>query len=142
NATPLFGEELVSVCAPKVVREDNADIRKLLSETPLLQTTTRPDAWPQWLEEHGFEKTDVSENLIGFQDFFITLQAAILGHGLALIPSFLVQRELSEGLLVDPTKLRISSDRQYYFVCSADSMESQPVTHFRNWMLSQDPLMA
>ena len=63
-------------------------------------------------------------------------QAAMHGMGVALIPPFLIQRELDAGLLVPahPAAL-LSSDRAYRLMIPERKVESAALRAFRDWLL-------
>ncbi len=72
-----------------------------LAGLPLLQQTTRPYAWRQWFNSLGLT---VARDMSGprYELFSMLAQAAMHEMGVALIPPFLIQRELAEGRLVLP----------------------------------------
>ena len=129
----LFDEELVTVCSQQYLHYFKRDFASAIQQATLLHTTTRPDAWVKWSNDHSI-KIDIPE-VVGFQDFFITIQAAILGQGVAIVPSFLVQNELSEGRLFDPTGLRTKSERSYYFVTNEENSQREPIIQLKNWLI-------
>lgn len=137
----LFDEELVTVCAPTLAGGFAGDISAGLRETPKLHTTTRPNAWREWIETHHADPESLEIPDAGFQDFFITIQAAVLGHGIAVVPSFLVEQELADGRLIEPTKRRVTSKHSYYFVTSREIAKRAPVRQFKDWLLQicQEP---
>ena len=64
----------------------------------LLHLKSRPDAWARWFEVAGIS---VGETLQGpyFDHFFLSLQAAINGMGIALAPEALISDDLEQGRL-------------------------------------------
>lgn len=132
-AEHLFDEELITVCSGNHLELFEDSVELALQNCNLLHTTTRPEAWAMWMETHGI-KQHFSE-IVGFQDFFITIQAAILGQGIAIVPSFLVKNELADGRLFDPTKLGITSQRSYYFVTSEENANREPIIRLKDWII-------
>lgn len=65
----------------------------------LLHLKSRPDAWARWFEAAGLP---VGETLQGpyFDHFFLSLQAAINGLGIALAPEALIKDDLEQGRLI------------------------------------------
>lgn len=72
----------------------------LLSE-PLLHTTSRPQAWPQWAQSQGLERAGLQLGQ-GFEHLYYLLEAAVAGLGVAIAPQQLVADELAAGRLVAP----------------------------------------
>jgi DNA-binding transcriptional LysR family regulator len=70
-----------------------------IAELPLLQQTTRPYAWRQWFDA---QQMNVPRDMTGprYELFSMLAQAAMHDMGIALIPPFLIQRELAEKRLV------------------------------------------
>jgi DNA-binding transcriptional LysR family regulator len=57
--------------------------------------------------------------------------------GVALIPPFLIRRELDEGRLVIAAPLSLPTDKAYYLMIPERKLESAALTAFRDWLLSE-----
>lgn len=68
---------------------------------PLLHTTSRPQAWPQWAQAQGLaaERLQLGQ---GFEHLYYLLEAAAAGLGVAIAPQTLVADDLRAGRLVAP----------------------------------------
>jgi len=95
--------------------------------------TTRPDAWEQWLTLHGVDAHAVHGMLL--DQFATASQAAISGLGIALLPEFLIEEELSAGKLVRALDLPMKSAEAYYLVWPTDRASHPPLVAFREWLL-------
>ncbi len=86
-----------------------------IAELPLLQQTTRPYAWRQWFDSLGMK---VPRDMTGprLELFSMLAQAAEHQMGMALIPPFLIQRELAEGRLVIAHPHAYRSETQAYYL--------------------------
>ena len=131
----LMPEEPLPVCSPELLAGRMALGAAELAELPLLQQSTRPYAWRQWFAAQGLS---VPHDLGGprYELFSMLAQAAAHGMGVALIPPFLIQRELADGRLVPahPAALH-SSDRAYYLMIPERKAESAALRAFRDWLL-------
>lgn len=131
----LMPEEPQPVCSPELLAGRGQFEAAELSAMPLLQQTTRPYAWRQWFAAQGLS---VPHDLGGprYELFSMLAQAASHGMGVALIPPFLIQRELAEGRLVPahPAALH-SSDKAYYLMIPERKVESAALRAFRDWLL-------
>jgi DNA-binding transcriptional LysR family regulator len=134
----LMGEEIVPVCAPGLLKGKPTltDPRELLDYT-LLQHTTRPQAWNDWLHAAGVAEVDGGLRGPRFEHFFMVIQAAITGLGIAVLPQFLVQDELDKGLLVIAFDKPVRSLHAYYLVHPATKADLYKVRVFREWVLAQ-----
>ncbi len=131
----LMPEEPLPVCSPELLGERTQFAAAELANLPLLQQSTRPYAWRQWFAAQGL---NVPRDMSGprYELFSMLAQAAMHGMGVALIPPFLIQRELEAGLLVPahPAAL-LSSDRAYRLMIPERKVESAALRAFRDWLL-------
>lgn len=112
----LMGERLVAVASPALLPAGGlGDDVAALGRLPLLQQTTRPDAWRRWFAQAGVE---VDGDLRGarYELFSMSIEAAVQGLGVALVPERFVADELATGRLVRAVATAFDSDRGYYFV--------------------------
>ncbi|WP_353182130.1 transcriptional regulator GcvA [Bosea sp. (in: a-proteobacteria)] len=132
----LMGEEIVPVASPALVARfglsEPADVLK----APLLQQSTRPRAWANWLEEQGLPP---QRALMGprFEQFAMVSQAAVAGLGLAIVPRFLVEEELRSGALVIPVERSLIGREGYYLVYPEEKASLPTVAAFRDWLLAE-----
>ena len=132
----LMDEDVVPVCSPHWLAGQAALTPQALAQLPLLQQTTRPDAWRLW-----FEAVAVSapHALAGprFELFSMTAAAAACGLGVALVPRLLIEPELQRGELVVACTQAPLSERAYYLITPERDGERPAVSLFRDWMLTQ-----
>lgn len=133
---PLFGEELVPVCAPAAMPAEPLSDPTQLSELVLLQNAHRPAAWHQWFQEQG-RHTEHSYHGPRFDSFYMCIRAAQVGCGVALLPRFLVEEELAEGKLVIPWAHAMPSSSLYYLAYPEQTAEVPKVRDFVRWMTEQ-----
>ncbi|MEI2686227.1 MAG: LysR substrate-binding domain-containing protein [Cypionkella sp.] len=69
-----------------------------------------------------------------FDQFATMTQAAMHGLGLALLPMFLIERELAERRLVPAFGPAVKSLGSYYLVWPKDNAPRAPLTSFRHWI--------
>jgi DNA-binding transcriptional LysR family regulator len=130
----LMGEVAIPVCAPSLLGgrcplEDPRDVRNY----PLLQHVTRPTAWLDWFAQLGGSGT---EALVGprFDQFYMVIQAAISGLGVALLPRFLVRDELARGQLILAAHHQLETASAYWLVYPERKANLPAVTQFRDWL--------
>ncbi|MDB5847065.1 MAG: transcriptional regulator, LysR family [Rhodoferax sp.] len=149
----LMHEQVVPVCCPAYQRQ--LGIRKVadLGRAVLLQQTTRPTQWAEWVEgcARAGVKTgglDSSQVLRGprFEQFAMIAQAAVSGLGAALLPRFLMEAELASGTLVELFPQVVTSaggstastaSDAYHLVYPESRAEAPLVRAFRDWLLGQ-----
>ena len=94
-------ERRLPVCSPALLeRLPLADVVDLRSHT-LVHTSTLPRVWPDWLAAAGAPGLEAAAALT-LDHFYLTLQAALDGLGVAMGPTALVADDLAAGRLVAP----------------------------------------
>ncbi|MFO3721290.1 transcriptional regulator GcvA [Pseudomonas sp. Marseille-P8916] len=132
----LMGENPLPVCSPALLGGQGTLEAQRIAELPLLQQTTRPYAWRQWFDSLGMS---VDRDMTGprYELFSMLAQAAMHEMGIALIPPFLIQRELEEGRLVIANRHALSSAKAYYLMIPDRKVESASLRAFRDWLVEQ-----
>ncbi len=132
----LMPENSLPVCSPELLEGRGELSAAQIADLPLLQQTTRPYAWRQWFGSLGL---NVAGDLGGprYELFSMLAQAAEHAMGVALIPPFLIQRELAEGRLVIARDHACLSDKAYYLMIPERKVESAALIAFRDWLLEQ-----
>ncbi|WP_296185002.1 LysR family transcriptional regulator [Pseudomonas sp. UBA1879] len=132
----LMSENPMPVCSPTLLGNKPQLSAHELSGMPLLQQTTRPYAWRQWF---GSMDMNVARDMTGarYELFSMLAQAAMHDMGVALIPPFLIQRELEEKRLVVANTHALASLKAYYLMIPERKVESASLKAFRDWLVNQ-----
>ncbi len=131
----LVPEEVVPVCKPSLLKGGRPFTPKALAAMPLLQQSTRPEAWRQWFAAQG---VDAEHAMAGPRYELFSMQAAAAAHGLgvALVPTLLVRQELDEGTLSIACQRPLPGPRGYYLVQPAEG-ERPALAAFREWLQAE-----
>ena len=78
----------------------DAPASALLDEA-VLHTTSRPQAWPTWVDEQGLDPAALKYGQ-AFEHLYYLLEAAVAGLGVAIAPQPLVADDLRAGRLSAP----------------------------------------
>lgn len=132
----LMGESLIAVCSPALIAPRKSMSRGDWKRFRLLQQSTRPYAWREWLASRGME---VEGDMTGprFELFSMLVEAAKHGMGIALMPRLLVEDELKLGELVQVSSHELPSSRSYYLMYPEEKAENAALVLFRNWIEAQ-----
>ena len=137
TAVQLMPETVLPVCAPALLagraQLDAADIAAL----PLLQQSTRPEAWRQWFAAAGQEKVALSPAALAgprYEQFSMTAAAAVCAMGVTLMPGLLIEAELARGELVIAHPTSVPGDRYYYWVVPQGVTQRPSVGVFAAWL--------
>jgi DNA-binding transcriptional LysR family regulator len=135
EATLLMPERVVAVCSPSLAGSKREISPERLARLPLLQQGTRPYAWREWFAEAGVAGVDA---LAGprYELFSMSLQAAVAGLGVALVPDYAAAPEIAAGRLVQPVR-QASTQLSYYLVTPADRADSAATAELRQWLLDE-----
>ena len=130
----LMRENPVPVCSPELARGplDAADIAAL----PLLQQSTRPTAWREWFASAGVAAPAALAGM-RLELFSMLSQAAGDGLGVALIPPFLIQRELAQGTLAVLNPHSGPGQRAFHLIVPERKAGLPALAHFRDWLVGQ-----
>jgi DNA-binding transcriptional LysR family regulator len=93
----------------------------------------RREPWKRWFEAAGLEWEEPQEGP-QFNDYNLLLQAAVLGHGVALARSTIAASALAAGRLVRLSETSIASQYAYFFVCPPENLRRPGVDSFCSWV--------
>jgi LysR family glycine cleavage system transcriptional activator len=132
----LMPDELVAVMAPGYNGGEIPGDAAAMSKVTLLQMATRTNAWPDYFNALGW---DVPGARAGpsFGHFFLALQAAIEGRGIAMLPSVLAFDDLRTGRIVQALPQRIRSAGNYYLLGRRSVWERKNIKIFREWLQTE-----
>jgi len=128
---PLMQEDMLAVAAPSLVPTPLSRAEDVLA-LPLLQLESRTGDWGRWLAHHGGPGQRPPAML--FDQFATMMQGAIHGLGAALMPTFLIGREVEAGRLVPLFGPAIPSTGSYHLVWPKDRADRAPLRSFRTWL--------
>ncbi|ASW08952.1 MULTISPECIES: LysR substrate-binding domain-containing protein [unclassified Rhizobium] len=97
----LGGEAIGPVCSPEYLNRSGISRPDDMEHAAILSTQTRPQAWSDWQAIAG--QTDLRLTpQAAFDHFYLLIQAAACGLGMAVVPQMLVLDQLASGRLVAP----------------------------------------
>lgn len=132
----LIDEVVVPVISPALRKARRMRSPAEISQHLLLLVAARPHVWKDWFTAHGLP---VSKMRLGPQ-FELTshlIQAVASGLGVGLLPSFLVEDELRNGVLETAFDLPLKTSAAYYLFIPPEKLSLRPVITFRDWLLEQ-----
>ena len=135
----MFREHIFPVASPDLLRRFGTPREPAeLLRYPLL-TRDGSDLvpkWEVWFQQVGVSVTSLKES-VRFADSNMTVEAALLGQGIALARSGHVEKELQDVSLLRLFDVPFPSPVAYYFVCPK-GIERQPhVASFRAWLIEE-----
>ncbi len=129
---------VAAVCAPDFPLPSKGP--EALVDQPLISyewggfTDVDPD-WNGWLSTFGI--TSKPSNIVAtYSDEQMCLQAALDGHGVALVSLIAAARNIEDGSLVVPFGGPMKN-KSYYLVCPKLNAERKKVRVFQDWLLDE-----
>lgn len=133
-AEKVMDDAYVAVCSPRLARGRLPKRPEDLARFTLLRSESEP--WKPWFEAAGLD-WDEPRRGPAFSDSSHVLQAAIDGHGIALVRTSLVGNDLRSGLVVPLFNLSIPADRSYYLVYPPRLRAAPKIAAFREWIFAE-----
>lgn len=97
----LTDEEIGPVCHPDYAARLSLAEPGDLARARILATATRPNAWREWAGAVGRGDLALGTHE-SYEHFYLVIQAAACGLGIAIAPRLVVEREIASGHLVAP----------------------------------------
>jgi LysR family glycine cleavage system transcriptional activator len=138
QAEPFLRFAVSPLCAPRLAEE----IRGLPPAAALAKGTlirASDDDWDTWLEAAGAVGVKPARQL-RFVDYSMAVAAAINEQGIVLGYSGYVEKEVADGLLVQPFDLTIPVRKAYYLVYLEERLADVRLRAFRDWVMSESEI--
>ena len=137
RSVPFLPDRLIAVCSPELLQKgppvtEPADLKNYT----LLHVATREKAWRYFLESSGLDPSNFT-NYLSYGHFFMTIQAAIEGSGVALVPRIFIENELKSGLLIALFGEADLISGAYYFLARDSMWDTPKITRFREWLIQE-----
>ena len=130
----LMDEVLVAVCSPELLAHHGGALGPTAIDPHLLlRHTTRTAAWDEWLAAIGADVA-IEPRGPGFEHFFMVIEAAVSGMGFALLPRFLIARELAQGSLVIASPRELRRQQAYYLLFASERRHDPKIVALIRWL--------
>ncbi len=133
--TPLCPENLTLVAAPEFLKGKSELVSHLILNHHRLHLTTRPHMWKGFAASLSLETKGIQQGTY-FDEFNLLIAAATAGMGLAIIPSYMIEKEIATGTLRVLASVPDDSDRSYY-IATQPASGSKLVSDFITWLKGQ-----
>lgn len=134
-AEPLFEDAFAPACSPGLKLRGPRDLAKqTMIHFEWRRHRSENATWNRWLQVVGLPKLAPKADLI-FTDESQAIQAAIAGHGVALLSRALITEELARGTLVQPFGPMLPMNGyRYDFVYLPANQDSARIAALRAWI--------
>jgi len=142
EADYLLDEEFIPVASPALLARKPVKVPADLTGHTLLHRDDSPGPapldWAMWLQAAEVEGIDPERGL-RYSMESMAIQAALDGHGIALVSNVLVEADLEAGRLIRlfDIGLRTGLDVAYYLAYAPSRLRHPRVSAFRDWLLEE-----
>ncbi len=130
---PIVGEHRLPVCSPALLRRTPLGAPVDLHRHTLLHVASMPRLWQAWLATAGCPELRPASGLM-LDHFYLAIQAAIDGLGIAIAPTTLIEGDLAAGRLVAPFPGTGLPARAYFAYIPQDGPPNPAGGIFRGWL--------
>ena len=137
----LFGSEAIVVCTQSLLKKEKLPLTPAnLIDYALLEDADTANAeghpgWQQWFADIGVNHGVSSR--FQFNCTHLAIEAALSGHGIALVDRLMVLDELKKGHLICPIDHSLPMKTGYYLVYRQSALRLPAVSAFRRWVLEE-----
>ncbi|MBW8813709.1 MAG: transcriptional regulator GcvA [Caulobacterales bacterium] len=139
TADKLMSLFMFPVCSPRLLETTPLATPHDLAKVQLLAdvhlAAGEPD-WSDWLALAGAPEVDWRRGQ-QFSNYYLAIEAALAGRGVALAEHALVVDELKAGRLVAPFGIELHSPFSQWIITLPEKADRPDVRKFRNWLLAQ-----
>ena len=135
----LFGQLNTPICSPKLLEGETALLRleDLAKQTLLhIEWKDTEASWRMWLLAAGLTGIDPTRGP-HFTQESMAIQAALDGHGVALVGDKLVADHLEAGRLVCPFRQDMKMPLTFSYYLLTPKTKRPKVEAFRKWLISE-----
>lgn len=132
-AESFLSERRIPVGSPALLRRIPLAAPEQLRQHTLLHAATLPRVWPDWLRAAGVPDLTPQAS-VTLEHFYLTLQAALDGLGIAMGPERLIADDVAAGRLTLPFAGPALPARSYYTYVPAARAEDPAVRAFCGWL--------
>lgn len=120
EARLLLPERRLPACSPDLLRRQPLGEVGDLAQHTLLHVASMPRLWRDWLAKAGHGALEPAAALM-LDHFYLSIQAAVDGLGVAMAPSTLIEDDLRTGRLMVPFHHISLPSRSYFAYTPLDS---------------------
>ncbi|WP_413615705.1 LysR substrate-binding domain-containing protein [Halomonas cupida] len=133
HSQPLVTETFFAVCSPKIAAPASLSPEEITQQR-LIHSVKAQVQWRNWFNQQGI-KDEVFSGSLYFDRSHMSVDAAVLGLGIALESNLMMSDEIRHGELILPaTENPIMQLCTQWLVCPTSSLRLPHVRHFIEWV--------
>lgn len=136
----FLAETRQPICSPALLARLPIAAPTDLRRHTLLHSSSMTRLWDEWLAFAGTPGLEVAGNLV-LDHFYLAVEAAVGGLGVAMGPSALISADLASGRLVTPFPALVLPARSYCAYVPSKDRNDTRITVFCDWLAQQGAAM-
>lgn len=133
HVQPLVSESFLVVCSPLMASPASLSPGEIARQR-LIHSVKAQVQWRSWFSQWGI-KNEVSSGSLYFDRSHMSVDAAVLGLGIALESNLMMSDEVRQGKLILPAKDNPTMQLcTQWLVCPSPSLRLPHVRHFIEWV--------
>ncbi|SDO04877.1 LysR substrate-binding domain-containing protein [Ensifer sp. YR511] len=137
SAYPLMRPTLTPVCSARyIASHGRPESPEALGSHVLLQSEFRLDDWGAWSKTAGVELPSQARR-ITFAGTYLAYQAALMGSGVALGRSYMMDQDIANGSLLRLFPIEAEVDSAFYLCIPSGMPQKKAIRAFRKWIGEQ-----
>ncbi len=133
--TKICSEELFAVASPDFKEKYKIESLEELQNVPLLHLASRPQAWNTWFKNNGSVDKHVYPGK-SFDQYSMIIAATVSSMGAALLPAYLIEKEVECGNLIQLSTTPFVTNNSYYVVTPA-GVSNLHIQSFVHWIKAE-----
>ncbi|MET1255753.1 LysR substrate-binding domain-containing protein [Aliikangiella maris] len=131
----LFADQSTPVMSPTLYDSLRPESVEDLLKGNLMHMRSRPQLWHDWFNRFAKKIDNNKVNFGPFYDhFFLSLQAAISGHGIAIGPYALIEDDLKSKQLVAPFPDKVVDNHGFHVAIREELLTHRLSYEFLQWL--------
>lgn len=136
TSTFLCHEIAIPAASPGFLSRHPLSSIEDIADVPLLQLSRRATWWSKWQASYGLAGNYAFQGH-SFEQFNMLIEAAISGLGVALLPTYLIERELRYNLLEIALNAPIQTEYSYSIAVPNSKASDSTILNFIAWVTNE-----
>ena len=131
--TLFLKDEMIPVMSPSLYQQGIYQHPSDLLNVPLLSIVSRPEAWANWFAKQNIKIPKTVKGSF-FEHYFLSIEAAINGLGVAIVSKVLINDDLDSGRLIAPFPELMIEEKGFHCLYHKEVINRPEGKTFITWL--------
>jgi len=136
QTVPLFSRQIMTACAPELKKKFGFSSFSDLDGRTLIVHENRPRSWDNWAKALKIPSPKPGK-VFRFDSMSAVVQAAVEGHGVAIVSWPLSESLFESGALVGALGDKVDTGETFYIARRADEQDREDVSKLVEWIVTE-----